>query len=216
MALLMSENQTPLRPNREFAVPASRERLEAVAEALRNNGIRAMVAADRDEAKRLVLAELPDGAHVHQGASVTLDTIGVTEEIERSGRYEAVRPKLYALDRETQMDEIRRLGAVPDYILGSVHAVTEDGSLAVASASGSQIGAYASGAGQVILAVGSQKIVPNLHTALRRIDEYTFPLEDERAMKAYGRHSAIHQLLVINGDYSGRITVILIDEPLGF
>jgi LUD domain len=212
----MSENQAPLRPNPEFAVPATRERLESVAEALRNNGMRAMVAADRDEAKRLVLEQLPDGARVHQGASVTLDTIGVTEEVEKSGRYEAVRPKLYALDRETQMDEIRRLGAVPDYMLGSVHAVTDDGSFVVASASGSQIGAYASGAGQTIVAVGSQKVVSDLKTALRRIDEYTFPLEDERAMKAYGMHSAINQLLVINGDYSGRITVILIDEPLGF
>jgi len=212
----MSENQTPPRPNPEFAVPATRERLEAVAEALRSHGMRATVAADRDEAKRFVLEQLPDGAHVHQGASVTLDTIGVTEAIEQSGRYNAVRPRLYALDRETQMDEIRRLGASPDFMLGSVHAVTDDGSLVVASASGSQIGAYASGAGQTILAVGSQKVVPDLKTALRRIDEYTFPLEDERAMKAYGMHSAINQLLVINGDYSGRITVILIDEPLGF
>ena len=212
----MSENQTPLRPNPEFAVPATRERLESVAEALRNHGMRAMVAADRDEAKRLVLEQLPDGAQVHQGASATLDALGVTEEIEQSGRYDAVRSKMYALDRETQMDEIRRLGASPDFMLGSVHAVTDDGSLVVASASGSQIGAYASGAGQTILAVGSQKVVPDLKTALRRIDEYTYPLEDERAQKAYGMHSAIHQLLVINGDWLGRITVILIDEPLGF
>lgn len=212
----MSENETPLSPNPEFAVPATRERLESVAEALRRHGMRAMVAANRDEAKQLVLEQLPDGAQVHQGASVTLDTIGVTEAIEQSGRYNAVRPKLYTLDRATQMDEIRRLGASPDFMLGSVHAVTDDGSLVVASASGSQIGAYASGAGQTILAVGSQKVVPDLKTALRRIDEYTFPLEDERAQKAYGMHSAIHQLLVINGDYSGRITVVLIDEPLGF
>lgn len=212
----MNETQTPLRPNPEFAVPATRERLELVAEALRSRGMRAMVAADRDEAKRFVLEQLPDGVHVHQGASVTLDTIGVTEAIEQSGSYEAVRPKLYALDRETQMDEIRRLGAAPDFMLGSVHAVTDDGSLVVASASGSQIGAYASGAGQTILAVGSQKVVPDLKTALRRIDEYTFPLEDERAQSAYGMHSAINQLLVINGDGLGRITVILIDEPLGF
>jgi hypothetical protein len=212
----MSEIQTPLRPSPEFAVPATRERLASVAEALRNHGMRAMVAVDRDEAKRLVLEQLPEGAQVHQGASVTLDAIGVTEAIEQSGRYDAVRPRTYALDRETQMDEIRRLGASPDYMLGSVHAVTDEGSLVVASASGSQIGAYASGAGQVILAVGSQKVVPDLETALRRIDEYTFPLEDERAQSAYGMHSALNQLLVINGGFPGRITVILIDEPLGF
>ena len=122
----MSEIQTTQRPNHEFAVPATRERLESVAEALRNHGMRALVAADRDEAKRLVLEQLPEGAQVHQGASVTLDTIGVTEVIEKSVRYDAVRPRTYALDRETQMDEIRRLGASPDFMLGSVHAVTDD------------------------------------------------------------------------------------------
>ena len=212
----MSAIQTLIRPNPEFAVPATRDQLESVAEALEKNGMRALVASDRDEARRLVLEQLPDGAQVQEGASLTLDTIGVTDEIEKSGHYDAVRPKLFALNRETQMDEIRHLGASPDYMLGSVHAVTEDGSLVLASASGSQIGPHASGAGHTIFAVGSQKIVPDLETALRRIDEYTFPLEDERAQKAYGMHSALNQILIINGARPGRITVILIDEPLGF
>jgi len=212
----MSNSQTAVRPNSEFAAPATRERLERVATALRENGFRALIAADQEEARQLVLEQLPDGAQVHQGASVTLDVLGVTADIEQSGRYAAVRPGLYALDRETQMNEIRRLGASPDYMLGSVHAVTDEGSLVVASASGSQIGAYASGAGHVVLAVGSQKVVTDLESAFRRINEYTFLLEDERAQEAYGVHSAIRQLLVINGDPAGRITVILIDEALGF
>ena len=169
-----------------------------------------------DEARRLILAQLPDGAQVHQGASVTLETIGVTKEIEQSGRYDAVRPKLRAMDRETQMDEIRRLAASPDYMLGSVHAVTEDGSLVMVSATGSQIGPHASGAGKTILAVGSQKVVPDLETARRRILEYVYPLEDERMQKASGAHSAINQVLIISGDRLGRITVVLIDEILGF
>jgi hypothetical protein len=163
-------SETLLLPNMEFSTPATRERLEAVAEALRENGMLVMVAADRDEARRLVLEQLPSGAHVHQGASVTLDAIGVTE----------------------------------------------DGSLVVASASASQIGPLASGAGHVIFAIGSQKIVPDLPTALRRIEEYAFPLEDERAQAAYGMHSALNQILVIHAARPGRIAVILIDEALGF
>ncbi len=213
----MSQVQTePLRPNPEFAVVATRERLESTAEALRSHGMRVLVAADRSEARRLVLEELPDGARVHQGASATLDALGVTEEIERSGRFDAVRPKLLALDRETQMDEIRHIGASPDYMLGSAAAVTEDGSLVVASASGSQLGPLASGAGQVVFAVGAQKVVPDLETALRRVREYAYPREDQRAQKAYGIHSAINEMLVISGDWLGRITVILVDEELGF
>lgn len=163
-----------------------------------------------------MLERLPDDARVHQGASATLEALGVTEEIEQSGRFDAVRPKLYALDRETQMDEIRHLGASPDYMVGSAHAVTEDGSLVVASASGSQLGPLASGAGQVIFAVGAQKVVPDLQTALRRVREYAYLLEDERAQQAYGMHSAVNEILVISGDWLGRITVILIDEALGF
>jgi LUD domain len=213
---LMSDVVTILRPNPEFAVPASRERLEAAAAALREHGFRATVARDRDEARKLILDQIPDGAEVYQSATATLEAIGVTEEIERSGRYDAVRPKLLGLDRETQGDEIRRVGAAPDYMLGSVHAVTEDGSLVVASAGGSQIGPEASGAGRVIFAVGSQKIVPDLETALRRVREYSYPLEDERALKAYGIHSAINELLIISGDWRARISVVLIDEPLGF
>jgi len=213
----MSETETAtLRPNPAFARVASRERLEAVAETLRSHGMRALVAADRGEARRLVLERLPDDTRVHQGASATLDALRVTEEIEQSGRFDAVRPKLYALDRETQMDEIRHLASSPDYMVASAHAVTEDGSLVVASASGSQLGPLASGAGQVIFAVGAQKVVPDLETALRRVYEYAYVLEDERAQKAYGMHSAVNQILVISGDWLGRITVILIDEALGF
>ena len=101
-------------------------------------------------------------------------------------------------------------------MLGSAAAVTEDGSLVIASASGSQIGPHSSGAGHTIFVIGSQKIVCDLETALRRIDEHVYPLEDERAQQAYGIHSAVNQLLVINGDWMNRITVILVDEALGF
>jgi L-lactate utilization protein LutC len=78
------------------------------------------------------------------------------------------------MDRATQADEIRRLTASPDVMLGGVHAVTETGSLVAASATGSQLGSYVSSAGKVILVVGTQKIVPDLKDALRRIDEYVF------------------------------------------
>ena len=121
------------------------------------------------------------------------------------------------MDRETQADEIRRLSAAPDVMLGSVHAVTETGSLLAASMSGSQLGPYASGAGRVILVVGTQKIVSDLEEGLRRINEYSFPLEDARAQAAYGIHSAVNKVLIINREIvPERITVVLVDEALGF
>jgi L-lactate utilization protein LutC len=154
---------------------------------------------------------------VYHGASQTLEVSGITEEIEKSGRYEALRPRIWSMDRQTQADEIRRLSASPDVMLGSVHAVTETGALVAASMSGSQLGPYATGAGRVILVVGTQKIVSDLEEALRRIDEYAFPLEDARAQAAYGIHSAVSKVLIINREITpGRITVVLVDEALGF
>jgi hypothetical protein len=157
------------------------------------------------------------GAEVYNNTSSTLEVIGVAEDIERSGQYQPLRPRLYQMDREMQGREMRQLSASPDWVVGSVHALTEEGSLLVASASGSQLGPIASGAGHVLLVVGAQKVVPDLSAGLRRINEYCFPLEDRRARLAYGVPSGVNNLLVINQAMApGRITVILVNEPLGF
>src|SRR5437660_10964151 len=185
--------------------------------ALEGNGISILRASDAAEAKRMVLDLIPDGSQVHQGASQSLDVVGITDEIAKSGRYEALRPRIWSMDRQIQGDEIRRLGAAPDVMLGSVQAVTETGSLLAASMSGSQLGPYLSGAGRVILLVGTQKIVSDLEEGLHRIDEYAYPLEDARAQAAYGIRSAVNKVAVINREITpGRITVVLVDEALGF
>ena len=180
-------------------------------------GSRALRASNGAEAKRIVLDLVPAGAQVNHGASESLEASGIANEIDRSGRYDPVRPRVFSMDRATQADEIRRLGAAPDVMLGSVHAVTETGSLLAASMSGSQLGPYVSGAGRVILVVGTQKIVSDLEEGLRRINDYAFPLEDARAQEAYGIHSAVNKVVIINREIvPGRITVVLVDEPLGF
>jgi L-lactate utilization protein LutC len=120
-----------------------------------------------------------------------------------------MRPRIWSMDRKTQAADIHRLTASPELMLGSVHAVTEAGSLVAASSSGSQLGPYAAGAQRVILVVGTQKIVANLDEALRRIKEYAFPLEDARAQAAYGIHSGINKILIVNREIApGRITVV--------
>lgn len=203
--------------SRGFSAPAEEARVVRSAAALEANGITVFRAADSAEAKRIVLDLIPVGSQVHHGASQSLEASGIAEEIESSGRYESLRPRVFGMDRATQADEIRRLTASPDVMLGSVHAVTETGALVAASASGSQLGPYASGAGKVILVVGTQKIVPDLKEALRRIDEYAFPLEDARAQAAYGVHSGVNKVLIINREWiPDRISVVLCDEALGF
>ena len=203
--------------SRRFGTVADEARVMRTAIALEANGISVLRAADAAEAKRIVLDLIPDGSQVHHGASESLEASGISDEIEKSGRYEPLRPRIWSMDRTTQADEIRRLSSAPDVMLGSVHAVTETGSLVAASMSGSQLGPYATGAGRVILVVGTQKIVPDLEEGLRRIDEYAFPLEDARAQAAYGIHSAVNKVLIINREFMpGRIIVVLVDEVLGF
>jgi hypothetical protein len=211
-----TKERSTLIPNREFAAPASRERLERAASALRANGIEVFVVDDLEQAKRLVLEQLPAGAEVHEGASVTMETLGVTAEIEQSGRYDALRPRIWAMDRDTQLREMRKLAAGPDYVTGSAHAVTEDGHLLFASKTGSQLAGYVYGAGHVVLAVGAQKIVRDIDEGLRRIREYAYPLEDQHMLDLYGMHSGINNVLVINAEETPRVTVVLIDQAVGF
>ena len=201
----------------EFAQLASDARLRAAAAALEGNGITCTVVDSGEEARAAVQSMLPIGAEVYNNTSRTLEAIGVADDIERSGRYQPLRPRLYQMDREMQAREMRRLAAAPDFVVGSVHAVTEQGALLIASASGSQLGPLASGAGRVVVVIGGQKVVPDLATGLRRIEEYCYPLEDRRARENYGVPSGVNNVLIINRVVApGRVTAILMRESIGF
>jgi hypothetical protein len=201
----------------EFSELASDEQIAGVAAALEANGIETHVVDSGVDARAAVRSHLPDGAEVFNNTSQTLEAIGVADDIERSGRYQPLRLRLYQMDREMQKREMRMLSAAPDYVVGSAHALTDGGSLLIASASGSQLGPIASGAGKVILVVGGQKIVRDVDTGIRRIYEYCFPLEDKRARQAYGVNSAVNNIIIINRVVMpGRFTVVLVKEKLGF
>jgi hypothetical protein len=200
-----------------FASVATPERIDRTARALAAHGFTVEVLDDAAAARARVAAMLPEGAAVFTAASETLRLSGIESDINDSGRFVAMKPRIRALDRTTQGDEIRRLRTTPDVVLGSVSAVTEDGALIAASASGSQLPAYAGGAARMILVVGAQKIVPDLGTALRRIERYALPLEDARARATYGQSSAVNKLLVVNAEpFPGRTAVFLVRQAIGF
>ena len=150
---------TALVPNKEFAKLATDEQIQRTANALEANNIHTIITENGVEAKRIFFELIPDGSEVFLGASITLEKLGIKDEVDKSGRFEALRPRMFAMNRETQRREIRKLGGTPEYAAGSVHAVTEDGHVLIASNTGSQLGPYASGAGKVIWVVGAQKIV---------------------------------------------------------
>jgi YkgG family uncharacterized protein len=200
-----------------FTTVASEAELEQVAEALRGRGFEVHVTPDGGTARVLVAGLIPSDAAVLTAASDTLRATGIAAEIDESGTFDAIRPKLMALDYRTQADERRRLISIPDVIVGSVQAITKDGRIVMASATGTQLASYAYGAGRVIWVVGAQKVVSDVDAAFRRISEHCLPLEDERARKTYGQPSAISKTLIVDREpYPGRTTVVLVNEALGF
>lgn len=196
---------------------ASAESIAKTVKNLKVNGINAIAVENKKEAKRKVLELLPQDAEVMNMSSVTIDTLGLPEEINESGRYNSVKNKLMKMDRKTQGREMQKLGAAPEYAVGSVQTVTEDGKIIIASNSGSQLPAYAYSASQVIWVVGAQKIVKDVNEGIKRIYDYVLPLESERLKKAYGIGSFVSKLLIINKEIiPNRITLIIIREKLGF
>jgi hypothetical protein len=199
-----------------FASPASEETIQRVAQQMQERNIEAVVVEDGGQARKAVLERLPEGAEVHSGKSKTLQDAGIFDAIHDESRYDALRPRIFKMDRHTQAHEIRKLISGPDFMMGSVNAITEDGILVAASASASQLGPYASAADKVILVVGSQKIVPDLETALRRIRDYVLPWEDSQVRKVMNIGSFIGKILLIEREWiDGRMTVILVQQPIG-
>ncbi len=200
----------------DFTEPATEAQLTAIAERLRERNFEVVIVDDATQAKAEVMKRLPEGAEVHSAKSKTLEDIGVFAELMETDRYDFLRKKLFKLDRNTQAREMRKLVSAPDFELGSVHAITEAGELVEASASGSQMGPYSGSSGQLVLVVGSQKIVKDLDAAMRRIREHVFPYEDARLREQMGVGTKICRVLILEQDYMpGRTTVILVREPVG-
>jgi len=211
----ITQTKSQLIPNMAYAQLASDAQIERAARALEANGIKVIVAANGEEAKAKVLELIPEGAEVFTGLSTTLETIGLPAEVDK--RYDSVRAKLAKMDRATQGREMIKMGATPEWMVGSVHAVTEDGTVVIASNTGSQLAGYAASAAHVVWVVGAQKIVPNLDEAFKRVREYTYPREDERMLQAYGMNSNISKWLIVHKEVMpNRTTMIFVKENLGF
>jgi hypothetical protein len=190
--------------------------LAATVVALEEHGFSVEVVDDLDAAREAVLARIPRGSSVMTNTSVTLAETGIADAINDGGDYESARNKMLALDFATQVQEMKAIGGQPDYAVGSAHAVTRDGTLVIASASGSQLASYAWGAANVIFVVGAQKIVPGVEAARERVYQHSLKLEDARAQAAYGQHSYVGKILEIHQELPGRIHVVLVKKAVGF
>jgi acyl-CoA hydrolase len=203
-------------PGRFTSLP-DEHALGATVVALEEHGFSVEVVGDLDASRRVVLARIPEGSSVMTNTSVTLAETAIADAInDGGGRWRSARNEMLALDFATQAQRMKAIGGQPDYALGSVHAVTQDGTLVIASASGSQIASYAWGAANVIFVVGAQKLVPTLAAAHERVYQHSLPLEDARAQAAYGQHSQVGKILEIHQELPGRIHVVLVRQRVGF
>jgi acyl-CoA hydrolase len=209
---LMSTTAT----HERFRALPDEQTLAATVTALEEHGFSVEVVDDLDAARQAVLARVPHGSSVMTNTSATLAETGIADAINEGGQYDSARVKMAKLDFATQLQEMKEIGGQPDYALGSVHAITRDGTLVIASASGSQLASYAWGAANVILVVGAQKLVPTLEAARERIYQHSLVLEDARAVAAYGQHSFVGKILEIHQELPGRIHVVLVREATGF
>lgn len=216
------ENQKHQESREIFTLPASEAAIQHVAKKLQERNMEVVIVDDGEQARSVVLGRLPQGAEVHSARSKTLEDTGIYAAIHDTGHYAPLRHQYTRLNRRTQAQAIRKLVASPDYILGSVNAITHDGVMIVASASASQLGPYANTAGQVILVVGSQKIVPDLETALQRIRGYALEKEDRQVRdsartETRGNQGAfVGKILIIEREWiDERILVVLVRQPIG-
>jgi acyl-CoA hydrolase len=199
-----------------FTALPDEQTLAATVVALEEHGFSVEVVDTLDAAREAVLARIPEGSAVMTNTSVTLEETKIAEAINGGGAYDSARNRMFALDWETQLPQMKAVAGQPDYALGSVHAVTRDGTLVIASASGSQLASYAGGAANVIFVIGAQKLVGTPQEARQRIIEHSLPLEDGRAYAAYGQNSFIGKVLEIHQERPGRIHIVLIRQSVGF
>jgi len=208
----MSTTQTPSR----FDTLPDEQTLAATVTALEEHGFSVEVVDDLEAARQAVLSRIPHGSSVMTNTSVTLQQTGIADSVNDGGPYDSARVKMAELDFATQLQEMKAIGGQPDYALGSVHAITRDGTLVIASASGSQLASYAWGASNVIFVAGAQKLVPTLEALRDRIYTHSLVLEDARAVAAYGQHSVVGKILEIHSELPGRIHIVLVRQVVGF
>jgi hypothetical protein len=201
-----------------YSVASPEERIQKSAQSLRQNGFEVHAVDTPKDAKRVVESLLPLDKTIFTASSKTVKLSGLEESIDGPGsKYKSLRKEIGKLNRATQFREQVKLGAAPDVVVGSVHAITESGQVFAASATGSQLSPFAAGAEKVVWVVGSQKLVKDFDDAMRRMQLYSYPLEDARMREAFNMPSGLAKILIVNREViPGRITIVLVRESIGF
>ncbi|KAG0263195.1 hypothetical protein DFQ27_001881 [Actinomortierella ambigua] len=222
-ALLKSDAQLAASglANSPYSQPASQERFQTAKAGLEAKGFKVHVAQNKSEAFNTLKSLIPKGASVNNAHSTTLEEIGFITYLKGETEWDNVHAAILAeTDRAKQAELRRTKGSTVDYYLTSMAAVTENGEMAHGDLSGSKVGGVAFGAGNVIVIVGSNKIVKDLDEAEKRTREFALPFESARSRDAYGvpGSALVHYETIANPSpfNTNRVQVVLVNEALGF
>ena len=210
---------TTVQSSVDYTVLASDEQVYQTAAALKARGFNVEIVDTAAEALEKIKALIPDGASIMTGASETLQHIGFEAAlVAKDHPWNNLKDEILAETDSERQAHLRRSSILAPYYLGSVQAIAQTGEIVIASASGSQLPAYAFSSPNVIWVAGIQKIVATLEDALRRVREYSFVREDEK-WKALGYlGSLLAKILILEHEspMMGRnVTLILVKEQVG-
>ncbi|MBC7836954.1 lactate utilization protein [Acetobacteraceae bacterium] len=200
----------------------SDETLQKVASELKKRNFDPIIVPDKEEALKKIQELIPLGASVMNGASRTLEEIGFIEHLKSDTHGWNNLHKAIVGESDPQKQQIlRREALLSDFYLGSVHALAETGEMVIASNTGSQLPHVVYSSPNLILVIGTQKIVPTLEDGRRRLREHVVPLEDVRMKEVYGptMGTMLNKEFIFHGEssFTGRkIHVLLVNEKLGF
>lgn len=136
-------------------------------------------AADAAQAKAEIVDMIPQGATVFRCGSMTAVGIGLWEAIAALPEVKLIDPYRAELSPEEGL-ELRRRGLTADVMIASTNAITLDGRLVNLDGMGNRVAAMAFGPKKVILAVGMNKVAPDLETAVARVKHFASPINNIR------------------------------------
>nr|HPQ40262.1 lactate utilization protein [bacterium] len=153
--------------------------------------INSWFAPGRAAALTRVMDLVPGGAVVCQGGSVTVEQCGIREALKRRNDIEFLDPYDPELPREAQLEN-RRRGLLADVFITGSNAITRDGVLVNRDGMGNRVAALSFGPKRVIIVAGINKIVPDVNTAVARIDQVAAPMNCERLGRDTPCRSSLH------------------------
>jgi len=203
----------------KYEIIPSDETIKKVSLALHARNVTTIIVDTKEEALEEIKKLIPKGAEVMNGSSTTLKEAGFMDYLGGDANgWDNVHAKITSEKDPVVHAKLRKESVLADYFLGSVHAITEEGQLLIASGSGSQVPSYAFTSNNVIWVASANKIVADLDGAFDRLKNYVYPLEDKR-MKSVGYPgSTIGKILIFEREIvpTRKLTMILVKEKLGF